>query len=227
MENPLVYDQEHDVKVPVFFLQDGRPAPYYILTDPISKQAAGFWSCINDLDECAQYITLLKDMILKKDVPEMAKKSLYISAVVTYIRCYNDGDGRPVQLDYKEVYRGKDPSYLIKHEEIKDVRNKNFGHASSGKLDSNFSLVLFNPEKVDFENIETKIHVNKLAYAHDLDKFFWLIDHSKEYVQKQLDKILSKFRSNILSMDINDIFSKSKTPDPKDYIKDLLSDNGA
>jgi hypothetical protein len=179
MEQKYIKDDELGIHVPVVLLQDGSPAPYFVLNDPISDKVAGLWSCIHELDECREYLDILKKGVAMEKSSEIAKKTLFISAVMTYMKCYNDGEGRPVQLQYDRVYKGNQ-AMIGYHLQLKDLRNKVFGHRGIHPVLSNKVVVYFCPPVIDFDHIETKVSVTNLSYDHSADRFIELIDTSKD-----------------------------------------------
>lgn len=212
-EEKYFKDTNLDINVPVVYLDNGKPAPYYVLTDPISSSAAAHWSCIHDLNECLEYISLLKEMIPRTDLPEILKKGIYVSTVITYMKCYNEGS-RLLKLDYNQVFKDQDPALLSLHCKVRDLRNKNFAHASEGTLESEKAILYFDPRAIDENHIESKINVNKLSYAHDTESFQELISISKSYIERRIEKLIPKFRQNVLEMNLIELYKKSKTPDP-------------
>jgi hypothetical protein len=192
-------------------------APYYILNDEISDRAAGFFSCVHDLDECKKYLDALEGVLGNAGVSETIKKALYVSAVVIYMKCYNSGKGRFVQLDYTIVFIDHD-DFLKEHKRVKDIRNKCFGHRGGGTREYNKTIVYFNPARVDFDNIVTKVSVTVFSFAHNIEIFRQLIATSRSFIQQQLGLLLPQFQAAVRSEAISEMYSKSKIPDPGKFI---------
>jgi hypothetical protein len=212
MEQKYVKDEELGIHIPVMFLKDNTAAPYYILNDPISDRAAGLWSCNHELNECHEYLNFLKIGLEMESSSEVAKKTLFISAVMTYMKCFNDGEGRSVQLQYDRVYKGNE-KMLEYHFQLKDLRNKVFGHRGIHPVVSNKTVVYFYPPQIDFDHIETKVSVTNLSYDHSVERFIELIERSKEYIDKELEELHPIFIAKVRSMDIEEMYANSKIPD--------------
>lgn len=217
MKHPYILDKEHKVHVQVYTSDSGGPCRYFILNDIESKQPSAYLSLLHDLVECETILDLLKPFIKDENVQFQIKSGLYFSVVILYARCYNKADGRGVMLQ-REVFKGKDPALLKSHIEIMTVRNQYLAHAGNSRHEDRTMVLYFHPGENNYAKMEPKVGVNKHQFEHTLDKYYEVIATTKEYVQEKLKTVLPKFKKHLLQLDMNVIYRKSKTPDPKDYI---------
>jgi len=76
--------------VPKFIMRDddGQICPYFIADSPIATRLSGLTQIMHDLTQAKELMTLVNNV----DNDEV-KYSLWLSAVVTYAKCFASADG--------------------------------------------------------------------------------------------------------------------------------------
>ncbi len=111
---------------------------YYVLDSPKSKQWIGNMSIKLNLEYVLSLVKLLKrnnSESLTDEENELYEKSIWISSVITYCKCFTSASkGRLVQLDKKHLFKNS-PDLLSFHEEIMEMRNNYVAHAGQSSFE--------------------------------------------------------------------------------------------
>ena len=73
-------------------------------------------------------------------------KSLYISGVVTYAKCFTQANGRNVKLDAKSIFGTNESKEKKLHTEVMDLRHSYLAHGGKTKHEQVSPILLLNPE---------------------------------------------------------------------------------
>ena len=114
---------------------------YYVLSNHISKQWIGYVSIKLDLE----YVKKLVEKIILpsvKDMDEEIIKSLWITSVIIYGKCFTSSKGRKIILDEKNFFK---TNFKLKslHKDLMTLRHNYIAHAGNSI----------------FENIEPRIRL--------------------------------------------------------------------
>jgi hypothetical protein len=74
----------------------------------------------------------------------VTRRCLWIGAVITYAKCFNEGEGRRARLDYKRTLANKVELHSVHHRTM-DARNKFLAHAGNTEHEKTFLYALKAP----------------------------------------------------------------------------------
>ena len=163
----------------------------YIVEAPYEEaiQAADCELVINDLIEV---ILLSKKILDKSNEPQKDDheiKAFWMSAVVTYIKCFNHGTRYKIDSRIYELI----PGAVDAHEYFKDIRNKYIAH-SIGALENSKTLLVLSPK---IENNLKFLRVSSFNYRQlypALENIQTLISLAEE-----AKKVTAEFRERMLA----------------------------
>lgn len=80
-------------------------------------------------------------------------KSLYISAIVTYGKCFVQAHGRKVKLEFKDIFSDSEES-KNRHLDIMEQRHQYIAHAGNTKHEHSQAVLIFTPDNEPYFNAE-------------------------------------------------------------------------
>lgn len=214
MNRITVFDKEFMLHIPLLITPEMEACPYVVVNGKFTRQVTAYYSLQGDLLEAQAMIFYLKENPV---IPMVVKASMFKAFIAQYAKCFTSAKGRKVKLEPGAVF-SKQEDLLEIHKEVMDIRHNYIAHAGEGKYEYGAMVVHLNP---DFSNpllvgsiyAELKFmdHSRKLSGYDDLCKI------ALEYVKSKLEKLFPSYDKALDSMDLQELYSKSKTPKRKDW----------
>ncbi|MFW3899437.1 hypothetical protein [Pseudomonas bharatica] len=135
--------QSSDKSKPVFKLKkDGVEYPYFIADSALAKRLSGLTQVMDDLNHAHELMAMIKDI----ESAEIAY-SLWMSAIVTYGKCFATARGRRIKIEEKHV-RAVGEEAVEFHRSILSMRNEYFAHAGENEYEKSSTVVVLQPESL-------------------------------------------------------------------------------
>ncbi len=142
------------------------------------------------------------------DVDSDLYKSLYISAVVTYGKCFVQAKGRKVKLEIADIF-SDDETMKKLHLDIMESRHQYIAHAGVTKFEHSKPVLVFTPYDEPYFNAESG-HVSGFG-AEELNQFLSLVKfvHAKvnDIFEKKSDKL---YETEIEGIPIEELMEGAK-----------------
>lgn len=142
------------------------------------------------------------------DIDSDLYKSLYISAVVTYGKCFVQAKGRKVKLEIADIFANNDKMKTL-HLDIMESRHQYIAHAGVTKFEHSKPVLIFTPYNEPYFNAESG-HVSGLG-TDELAEFLNLVKfvHAKvnDIFQKKSDKL---YETEVEGVPIEDLMIGAK-----------------
>jgi hypothetical protein len=193
-----------DSKGIMWIMQGERlvPLPYALLTEGRELKEIKSY-CLIDADlikaiEALQLLLKLErtgtniDPAINSDIG-LIRERLLISAISSYGKCFNRGDGRVVVLNHNRIFE-KDHTALTTHDELIRIRNKYVAHSGGTEHEQVQIRVALNP------NIKNK-HILKIYSftattagfkADRVEQFLSVMQIAHNYVVARLNECCEK-----------------------------------
>ncbi|MBB1449701.1 hypothetical protein H5159_01190 [Pseudoalteromonas sp. SG43-1] len=195
---------------------DDKITPFRVIEHPEASQHARWQLITKELEFAeAQLIIAIKRMTAPNNLIYLDRrneagviiKALIDSAIVGYIKCFNQTKGRKVKLEVRNFFnKEKGLNYLQLHNLVKDLRNENIAHAGISKSEGSLMIATIDPNP--------RIGVSsKAIFAHTSFTI-----PSLEFMKSMLELVryvLSQ-HSNDLQVKL-DAFCQKAINDPKKY----------
>ncbi len=153
----------------------------------------------------------LMAMISNVDNNEIAY-SLWMSAIVTYGKCFATAAGRRSKLEESHV-KQVDPEALDFHKSIIEMRNQYFAHAGLNDYESSSVLVVLSPDHDDKKVLAVN-HFNA-KHTKPSEDFCIYFCHLCRELFKVVENIGFDVHEKVLEehkqMDVNQLYEKIKT----------------
>jgi len=181
--------------------------------DPIVKRYLDLSSIETDLEFVKESVSMLLEIRITqsktaipnnyKDEKLVLKRSLYISSILSYARCFNKSNGR---LSLSEKNLKKDfpidllnlENTLLFHKSLMDLRNKLIAHADEHPLEETVAFINFELNDNYLDSKIEYIYSNKYFPDEDeLQNFLIISAFLIKQVEKEKDKISSKILAEI------------------------------
>jgi hypothetical protein len=142
------------------------------------------------------------------------QESLFIAFIITYGKCFAEGRGRSVRLNYKSVLKGKHANKIAAHKEIIEIRNKYIAHGDSSPYEYVAVKAALIPQ-LDQKEIVT-VYFSKFSTSGlNLDaasKFIEVIEIFEEFVEENVSKCLKEVRRIVEQVPIDDVYQYAVFP---------------
>lgn len=139
-------------------------------------------------------------------------KAFYISAIVTYGKCFTKADGKKVKLEYKTIFKGDEKELVTLHLEMMDQRHSYIAHGGKTKYETVSPVVVLHPDQVQKEEpilITQTVHVDGFGKT-DFDKFMKLVTVVDERVMEILNtKSLVLYKKEIEGKPLSDLYAQA------------------
>ena len=184
------------------------------INDKRIKRYKGYASINVDLKHVGEFISLLLDIknenlsnkISDKEITQLTERSLFISSIITYARCFAGTDGRGIKLNARDSII--DDEFKLLHEYLINMRNQYLAHAG-----------ISNSERL-FASANFVVHDNKEATLRLSYEIFGQYSIDKKDLLTFLELVKYLIRWTISKRDeAADIYIQSLTLDEKN---DLL-----
>lgn len=214
MDRISVFDKELFLYVPVLHTREGRICPYVVADGKFTKLVTAYFSIQSDLMETQAMILYLKDNPV---IPGVVKASMFKAIIIQYAKCFTKAWGRAAKLEAKSVFHSQE-DHLEIHDEVMEMRNNYIAHAGKGKYDYGAMVMYLNPD-TDKPGIGRIIHADLKFLDHSLklSGYDKICQTALEYVDSKMEKLSTAYTIEVDSMDLEELYQKSKTPQRKDW----------
>jgi hypothetical protein len=212
-----------------FFLSVGEIKLPYTKLDkeiPEVKELSSWVRIQNDLEkakrallrilEINNSVDLTNSPILSdsSDPQSIEQEALFISAIVTYGKCFNEGKGRVVRLKHTQVLRGTHETQVAVHKEMIRIRNKYIAHGDLSQHEQVSVRVALSPN-LENKGVMTSYYAKTLTAGlstDDTNKYIHVIEIYEKFVEENVDKCLKMIRHVAGSLDIDDLYKDAVFP---------------
>ncbi|PSV43193.1 hypothetical protein [Photobacterium indicum] len=125
-------------------------------------------------------------------------KSFYISAIVTYGKCFVQAKGRKVKLEVGDIF-GDNEVLKKRHLDIMEQRHQYIAHAGVSKYEHSKAVLIFTPNSEPFFNAESA-HVSGIG-EETLVMFLEL----SEFVHEQVNNTFRKKSDRLYENEVKDV----------------------
>lgn len=176
------------------------------------KRYKGLTSIIIDLSYVKDSLKLLsdyKDKASKTIERRTLERSLFISSLITYGRCFTQTRGRGIKLEPTEFIK---PKYKELHKYLIELRHEYIAHAGISDGEKVYAVALFNIIK------ETKEVSMKIGYEifgqiglsnEQIYLFLELIDDLTETLKQKSTEAVKAYLSTLTVEDKNELLKKA------------------
>lgn len=187
--------------------KSGIEHPYFVADSGLAKRLSGLTQIMDDLSHAKQLMGMIKDV----DNSEIAY-SLWMSAIVTYGKCFASAKGRKSKIEEEHVKK-VDETAIDFHRSILSLRNEYFAHAGVNEHEKSSTVVILEPESqgrgvaaVNHFNAKKSAPAEEfcLYFCHLCGKLYDVIESIGEDVHQ---RVLDEYRE----MDLDELYAKIKT----------------
>ncbi|MEW8626581.1 MAG: hypothetical protein AB2551_12570 [Candidatus Thiodiazotropha sp.] len=202
---PKVFET-NDEKGPLLRFKDkaGVEHPFIIADSALAKRLSGLTQIMDDLKHAYELMAMIKDI----ENSEIAY-SLWMSAIVTYGKCFATAKGRRSKIEEDHVRR-VDEDAIEFHKTILSMRNEYFAHAGVNEYEKASTVVILRPESKG-KGVEAVNHFNAkhskpseefcIYFCQLCRKLYDVIESIGEDVHK---RVLEEYQS----MNLDELYAK-------------------
>lgn len=129
-------------------------------------------------------------------------KSLYISGVVTYCKCFTQADGRKVKLEAKDIFGPNQSKEKDLHIEAMNQRHSYLAHGGKTKHEQVNAILVLNPEDKSKPPMLLTEAIHTAGFSKsDFENFLFLAEH----VNRKVDELLNAKSNNLYTIEISPI----------------------
>jgi len=140
-----MYFQARESTVPVVVDKEGRACPYVVLDSPVARKYAGLHLIEGDLKFAIDAMLQCRQIPIAPNTT-IIKKSLWLSALVTYAKCYGASSGRKVTLNEKDCLRSATELQRQCHKDMLRTRHEYAAHAGRCEEEQGKVLLILHPD---------------------------------------------------------------------------------
>ncbi|MCC5902736.1 MAG: hypothetical protein JJT87_12530 [Halomonas sp.] len=187
--------------------KNGVAHPHFVADTALAKRLSGLTQIMDDLKYGHELMAMVNDTA-NTDVAY----SLWMSAIVTYGKCFATAKGRRIKIESNHVLKA-DSEALDFHQSILDMRNEYFAHAGINDYERASTVVILSPTEMG----KSVVAVNHLkaqhtkpsqefcvSFCHLCRKLYDVVESIGEEVHR---KVLDEYRS----MNIDTLYEKIET----------------
>lgn len=206
------FDYQQDAEGNIFAagcLVNSKPARFKKIGGGEADQLARWQMIVKELEFAeVQLSELLKRSVGieaisvdRRDADSVICKALFDSAVISYAKCFNSGEGRRVKLESRDVFScemGK--KFAMHHAEIKQIRDTYIAHAGVTKFENAacFAVVDPSPRKGLSEKCAVMSAHFRLPRRCHMEQTLCLITFVKSKVETQLQSRINTFTQKVI-----------------------------
>ncbi|EPF1753065.1 hypothetical protein ACSQUR_004618, partial [Vibrio alginolyticus] len=204
---PVALESDGEEK-PILRFKDksGIEHPYFVADSALAKRLSGLTQIMHDLNHAHELMAMIKDI----DNSEIAY-SLWMSAIVTYGKCFAKAKGRKSKIEEVHVEKVGDGAVNF-HRSIIDLRNEYFAHAGDNDFEKASTVVILEPESQG-RGVASVQHFNAkhskpseefcVYFCYLCRKLYDVVESIGEEVH---ELVLKEYRS----MELDQLYSKVK-----------------
>ena len=219
------HENLHDSNSPIIeCLIDNESVPFAIINHPEANQLARWQLITKELEFAESQLMITLDRISnrqeqvnidRRDVEGVILKSLIDSAIIGYIKCFNQAKGRRVKLEVRNLFPTKnEQKYLDLHTSLQRLRDSYIAHAGISNHEGSQMVAIVDPvkqkgiakEAVVAHSCSTFPGVAFIADMLDLVRYV-LGRHSKD-LQEKLNVFCTKVIDDPFKFNVEAIFNQ-------------------
>lgn len=211
--------QYQDARIDVMYKEDGIVLPTIPLSGHYVEQYISFMLLDKDLRNVVLWCEMIKDITDSLDKeqnfqePDVKKniliKSLFVSMVTIYGKCFTEAKGRRFKLERKLIPE----EYKELHDGFMNTRHNFTAHKGDFKYDTGqMNLLLRGKKKKMHGHIFSELQqVNFMSNDNDLEKAIKLCEHLRNILRDKSNQLLSKiYEEKIYTKDIKYWLGRNK-----------------
>lgn len=152
----FLHEDIHDSNSPITeCLIDNESVPFAIINDPEANQLARWQLITKELEFVESQLVIALGLVLnrrerfnldRRDEVGVILKSLIDSAVIGYIKCFNQTKGRRVKLEVRNLFpTNNEAKYLELHIMLKKLRDSYIAHAGVSNHEGSQMIAVVDP----------------------------------------------------------------------------------
>jgi hypothetical protein len=166
----------------------------------------GYASIAFDLQIVADFISILLHL-RKNDRGEeydrYIERSLFVSSIITYARCFTNTDGRGVKLESKDCFGNSHPNFRRLHFELMEIRNQYLAHAGVSNSERIYANANFNIEKDNQVLIKLSFEIIGQSGLND-DELLEFLKMAKYLRERAIEKRGKAAKKYLASLSVED-----------------------
>jgi hypothetical protein len=170
------------------------------------KRYKGLVSIILDLEFVSDSIRLLNDMTDKKQ--KTVERSLFISSIITYGRCFTQTRGRGTKLDKSDSIK---PQFIELHEYIMELRHEYIAHAGISDAEKFYATLHF--KRMDSKDIDMRLGYEGFGQiglnAEQIKLFIELVKDLTTSLKQKREQTVATYFSSLTLKDKQELFKKA------------------
>lgn len=188
------------------------------LDDNSIKRYKGYASITFDLKLVGEFISLLLDLktkIIEENGPEnkinqLTERSLFISSIITYARCFTQTDGRGIRLETRDCFDENQASFRQLHNSLMDIRNAYLAHAGVSNSEKTFASANFDIHESDVSlKLSYEIIGQYGLSSKELFEFLEIIKHLLTRTISKRDEAAKKYLESLTLEEKRDLLKKA------------------
>jgi hypothetical protein len=189
------------------------------LDDKKIKRYKGYASITFDLKNVGEFISLLLDIkegnIKEQNeglrINQLIERSLFVSSIVTYARCFTQTDGRGIKLESRDCFEESQVDLKRVHGSLLEIRNQYLAHAGVSNSERIFASANFNV--IDDNEVSLRLS-HEIFGQYGLDKndmltFLALVNHLMERTAKKRDEAARDYIESLTFEEKNGLLKKA------------------
>ncbi|WP_160060318.1 hypothetical protein [Psychromonas sp. L1A2] len=207
------------------FYLNGEKCPSYEVSWKKSEILARYSLIQKDLKQLIEMLSIAIN--LASDIPDiqgekngyifdscnetaLIRKSLYISLVITYGKCFASANGRRLKLDKSAVFNKETDDLKVLHEQLIEARNEYIAHGGNTDLESSSVSLVFHPDlrnKVPPIMSIDSYYVNSLSKS-SFEKYQKLIVYLNDFVINKINVLYEKVYEEHIISNVADLYNQ-------------------
>lgn len=185
--------------------KDGNKCPLLFADTQLARRLSGLTQIMDDLKHAKE----LAGLISSVEIGEL-QYSLWMSAVVTYGKCFANASGRKIKLEELHVSEACVDA-LSFHRDLLSLRNEFFAHAGDNDYEISNVGIILSPQIGVKEVIGVNhINVKKRSVTEEfIVPFCHLCDELYKIVEQLGEKVHEKVFEEYKNMDIEELYAKA------------------
>lgn len=189
------------------------------LDDKKIKRYKGYASITFDLKNVGEFVSLLLDIkeknIIEQNqelkINQLTERSLFVSSIVTYARCFTKTDGRGIKLESRNCFNTTQADFKRLHNSLMEIRNQYLAHAGVSNSERLFASANFNI--VDNKEVSMRLSYEIFGQSgldkNDMLTFIELVKHLIRHTVKKRDEAAKDYIQSLTIDEKNGLLKKA------------------
>lgn len=213
------FDSDSKRLVKFFRTKSGKVCRYAFIDTSNAKRIGGYISIDNDLKNSLEAFQCLNALnIDPSNDTQVIKRSLMVNAVVTYMKCFTQSDGRKIKLEGKDIFKS-DTILINQHNKLSEFRHQYLAHSGKSKHEEISIVAILNPDETKKKIFDIDIGVNSTTNIDtEVPICIDLVRFVRKHVNEKINKLMNLFQIEISDVDLIDLYNNSVLPDERYFI---------